>query len=174
MNAGPVRGKLRSKRASRLGQTGIRSRSRGPARPLENRFVRTAADPAPLPSSEEDIAFAPVTHLSRWIERRQLTSERLTRLYLQRLERFDPKLRCVITLMQDSALRKAQDADREIAAGRYRGPLHGIPWGAKDLLDTAGVRTTYGAEPFRNRVPARMTRLWSNAWMKPAQSWSPN
>ncbi len=125
------------------------------AGPSENRFIRSAADPGHVPSSDEDIAFAPVAHLSRWIERRQLTSERLTRLYLARLERFDPKLRCVITLMTERALRQAQEADREIAAGRYRGPLHGIPWGAKDLLDTAGVPTTYGAEPFRNRVPTQ-------------------
>jgi Asp-tRNA(Asn)/Glu-tRNA(Gln) amidotransferase A subunit family amidase len=72
---------------------------------------------------------------------------------LQRLERFNPKLRCVITLMRDQALAQAKRADQEIAANRYRGPLHGIPWGAKDLLDTAGVPTTYGAEPFRNRIP---------------------
>jgi len=95
-----------------------------------------------------------LTHLSRWIETRQLTSERLTRIYLDRLQRFDPKLRCVITLTRDLALAQAQAADREIAAGHYRGPLHGIPWGAKDLLDTAGIATTYGAEPYRNRVPA--------------------
>ena len=94
-------------------------------------------------------------YLSRWIETRQLTSERLTRLYLDRLQRFDPKLRCVITLTRDLALSQAQQADREIAAGHYRGPLHGIPWGAKDLLDTAGIPTTYGAEPYRNRVPTQ-------------------
>jgi Asp-tRNA(Asn)/Glu-tRNA(Gln) amidotransferase A subunit family amidase len=74
---------------------------------------------------------------------------------LDRLQRFDPKLRCVITLTRDLALAQAQQADREIAAGRYRGPLHGIPWGAKDLLDTAGIPTTYGAEPYRGRVPAQ-------------------
>src|SRR6202034_3069263 len=94
-----------------------------------------------------------LSHLSRWIETRQITSERLTRLYLDRLQRFDPKLHCVITLTTDLALSQAQQADREIAAGHYRGPLHGIPWGGKDLLDTAGIRTTYGAEPFRDRVP---------------------
>jgi Asp-tRNA(Asn)/Glu-tRNA(Gln) amidotransferase A subunit family amidase len=69
------------------------------------------------------------------------------------LRRFDPKLRCVITLTPESALEQARKADQEIASGGYRGPLHGIPWGAKDLLDTAGIPTTYGAEPFRNRVP---------------------
>jgi Asp-tRNA(Asn)/Glu-tRNA(Gln) amidotransferase A subunit family amidase len=122
--------------------------------PTRDRFTRTADDPGPLPAADAEIAFAPVTKLSRWIERRQLTAERLTTLYLSRLQRFDPKLRCVITLMKGSALAQAKQADAEIAAGRYRGPLHGIPWGAKDLLDTAGVATTYGAEPYRNRVPA--------------------
>jgi Asp-tRNA(Asn)/Glu-tRNA(Gln) amidotransferase A subunit family amidase len=126
--------------------------SAGPAR---DRFVRTNGSPAPLPASDRDIAFAPLAQLSRWIEARELTSQRLTHIYLDRLERFDPKLRCVITLTRELALAQAQQADREIAAGRYRGPLHGIPWGAKDLLDTAGIPTTYGAEPFRNRVPAR-------------------
>jgi len=118
-----------------------------------SRFVRSQPDAAPLPSRDEDIAYASVTQLSRWIEKRQLTSERLTNIYLSRLERFDPKLRCVITLTRDLALRQAKQADQEIAAGRYRGPLHGIPWGGKDLLDTAGIPTTYGAEPFRNRIP---------------------
>src|SRR5208337_5181784 len=92
--------------------------------------------------------------LSLWIQQRKLSSERLTRLYLARLEQFNPKLRCVITLTRELALAQAKEADGEIAAGRYRGALHGIPWGAKDLLDTAGIPTTYGAEPFRNRVPA--------------------
>jgi Asp-tRNA(Asn)/Glu-tRNA(Gln) amidotransferase A subunit family amidase len=72
---------------------------------------------------------------------------------LKRLEQFNPKLRCVITLTKDFALAQARQADAEIAAGKYRGPLHGIPWGGKDLLDTAGIPTTYGAEPFRNRIP---------------------
>jgi Asp-tRNA(Asn)/Glu-tRNA(Gln) amidotransferase A subunit family amidase len=116
-------------------------------------FTRSRNDPGPLPSSDDEIAFAPVTRLSRWIETKKLASERLTNIYLDRLARFDPKLRCVITLTRESALAQARTADEEIAAGRYRGPLHGIPWGAKDLLDTAGIPTTYGAEPYRNRVP---------------------
>ena len=123
----------------------------GPAR---SRFVRTGVAP-PLPSREEDIAFAPLTHLSAWIRSRALTSERLTELYLARLQRFDPKLSCVITLTPELAREQARRADRELAAGHHRGPLHGIPWGAKDLLDSAGIRTTYGAEPFRDRVPTR-------------------
>src|SRR5207248_5841459 len=75
-------------------------------------------------------------------------------IYLHRIDRFDRQLRCVITLTTEAALAQARRADAEIAAGKYRGPLHGIPFGVKDLLDTAGIRTTYGAEPFRNRVPA--------------------
>jgi len=118
-----------------------------------NHFTRSSAPHAPLPANEADIAFASVAQLSHWIESRQITSERLTNIYLDRLQRFDPKLRCVITLTKDHALDQARQADKEIAAGKYRGPLHGIPWGAKDLLDTAGIPTTYGAEPYRDRVP---------------------
>jgi len=121
--------------------------------PQYDRFIRSKSDPGPLPTNDEDIAFAPVTHLSRWIESRKLSSQRLTNIYLARLQRFDSKLRCVITLTRELALAQAKQADEEIAAGKYRGPLHGIPWGTKDLLDTAGIPTTYGAEPFRNRVP---------------------
>jgi len=121
--------------------------------PLRDQFIWSKTDPGPLPTRDEDIAFAPLTHLARWVEKRQLTSVRLTNIYLDRLQRFDPKLHCVITLTRDHALAQAQKADKEIAAGNYRGPLHGIPWGGKDLLDTAGIPTTYGAEPFRNRIP---------------------
>jgi Asp-tRNA(Asn)/Glu-tRNA(Gln) amidotransferase A subunit family amidase len=122
--------------------------------PTRDRFVRSSAPPGSLPARDEEIAFAPVTSLSRWIESRALSSERLTRIYLERLDRFQPSLRCAITLTRDLALAQSRKADAEIAAGRYRGPLHGIPWGGKDLLDTAGIPTTYGAEPFRNRVPS--------------------
>ncbi len=123
--------------------------------PHRAEFIRSGRDPGPLPSRDADIAFAPLWQLSRWIQARQLTSERLTELYLQRMGTFDSRLKCVITVTHDLALEQARAADREIAAGRHRGPLHGIPWGAKDLLDTAGIRTTYGAEPFRNRVPTK-------------------
>jgi Asp-tRNA(Asn)/Glu-tRNA(Gln) amidotransferase A subunit family amidase len=125
------------------------------ARPDRDRFVRSKVDAGALPARDEDIAFAPLTHLSRWIEQRKISSERLTHLYLERLERFNPKLRCVITFTRELALAQAKMADEEIAAGKYRGPLHGIPWGGKDLLDTAGIATTYGAEPYRNRVPSK-------------------
>jgi Asp-tRNA(Asn)/Glu-tRNA(Gln) amidotransferase A subunit family amidase len=117
-------------------------------------FVRSSDADVPLPAHDDEIAFAPVAQLSRWIEGRKLTSVRLTGIYLDRLERFNEKLNCVITLTREHALNQARQADAEIAAGKWRGPLHGIPWGAKDLLDTAGIATTYGAEPFRDRVPA--------------------
>jgi Asp-tRNA(Asn)/Glu-tRNA(Gln) amidotransferase A subunit family amidase len=122
--------------------------------PAHDRFVRSAAASVPVPASDADIAFAPVTQLSRWIEAKALTSERLTSIYLKRIEQYDSKLRCVITLTRDAALAQARQADAEIASGRYRGPLHGVPFGVKDLLDTAGIPTTYGAEPYRNRIPA--------------------
>jgi Asp-tRNA(Asn)/Glu-tRNA(Gln) amidotransferase A subunit family amidase len=124
-----------------------------PAGPQRDQFIRSKTDPGPLPANDADIAFASVTQLAQWIEQRKLSSERLTHIYLKRLEQFDPKLRCVITLTRELALAQAKKADQEIVAGKYRGPLHGIPWGGKDLLDTAGIPTTYGAEPFRNRVP---------------------
>ena len=111
--------------------------------------------PPALPRSDEDIAFAPVTLLANWILRGDLTSERLTTIYLERLQRFQPKLNCVITLCAEHALEQARKADAEIKAKKFRGPLHGIPWGAKDLLDTAGIPTTWGAEFYRNRVPAK-------------------
>jgi Asp-tRNA(Asn)/Glu-tRNA(Gln) amidotransferase A subunit family amidase len=119
-----------------------------------NHFVRSNDPAVALPESEDAIAFAPVWQLSRWIESGKLTSTRLTEIYLRRLERYNKQLRCVITLTREHALAQAKRADAEIAAGKYRGPLHGIPWGAKDLLDTAGIPTTYGAEPYRDRVPA--------------------
>jgi len=132
-------------------KSGIVKQSQEP----ENRasIVRSSPAETALPSSDDVIAYATVAQLSRWIESKAITSERLTNIYLDRLERFDPKLRCVITLTRDHALAQARQADEEIAAGHYRGPLHGIPWGAKDLLDTANVPTTYGAEPYRKRVP---------------------
>jgi Asp-tRNA(Asn)/Glu-tRNA(Gln) amidotransferase A subunit family amidase len=118
-----------------------------------NRFVRSKNEAGPLPNKDEDIAYAPLWKLSRWVEQRKLSSQRLTEIYLKRIEQHDSKLRCVITLTRDLALKQAKQADTEIASGKYRGPLHGIPWGGKDLLDTAGIRTTYGAEPYGNRIP---------------------
>ncbi len=107
-----------------------------------------------LPTSAEDLAFAPVTTLSRLLRSRQVTSTELTELYLRRLEQHDPGLRCVVTLTGELALEQASRADAELAAGRWRGPLHGMPWGAKDLLATRGIRTTWGAAPFAEQVPS--------------------
>jgi len=118
-----------------------------------DRFVRSIAAVRALPASDDDIAYAPVADLSRWIQAKQLTSERLTSIYLSRIARLDSKVRAVITVTKDHALARAKLADAEIAAGKYRGPLHGIPYGVKDLLDTKDIPTTYGAEPFRTRVP---------------------
>ncbi len=131
--------------------------------PTEDVFIRSITDPGPLPTSDAEIAFAPVTRLSRWIETRQLTSERLTKIYLARIAKFNLTLRCVITPTPELALKQARQADAEIASGHYRGPLHGIPWGGKDLLDTAGIPTTWGADFYRDRIPEKdatvVTRL---------------
>lgn len=118
-------------------------------------FRRSSTPGGPLPGSDKAVAYAPLWKLSGWIQSRQLSSERLTGIYLDRIRQFDGRLRSVITLTESLALSQARQADGEIAAGHYRGPLHGIPWGAKDLLDTAGIATTYGAEPFRDRIPSR-------------------
>lgn len=133
-------------------QPGIIGQQREPYKE-QGDFIRSAPAATPLPTSDDAIAYATITQLSRWIESKAISSERLTELYLDRLERYDPKLHCVITLTRDHALAQARQSDTEIAAGHYRGPLHGIPWGAKDLLDTANIPTSYGAEPFRKRVP---------------------
>src|SRR5207247_5814997 len=106
------------------------------AQPARDQFVRSKSDGAPLPSSDETIAFAPVTQLSRWIESRKLTSERLTNIYLNRVNRLDAKIRSIITLTKDHVLARAKQAYAEIASCKYRGPLHGIPFGMKVLLDT--------------------------------------
>lgn len=106
----------------------------------------------PDPSRPVELAFASVLELGALLRSRELTSEALTRLYLDRLERHGPRLECVVTMMGDQALEQARRADRELDAGRVRGPLHGIPWGAKDLLATRGARTTWGAMPYRDQV----------------------
>jgi Asp-tRNA(Asn)/Glu-tRNA(Gln) amidotransferase A subunit family amidase len=114
------------------------------------------APPAPRltkPSDPADLAFQPVTVLSELIRTRQVTSMELTELYLSRLRTYDPKLEAVITFTEDLARVQAGRADQEIKDGRYRGPLHGIPWAAKDLFDTRGIPTTWGAEPYRGRIP---------------------
>ncbi|MCP5150419.1 MAG: amidase [Chromatiales bacterium] len=113
------------------------------------------SDPGPLPADDAAIAFAPLTALSAWLGRGEITSTRLTEIYLERLTRLGPGLECVVTRTEALARAQAARADAELAAGRRRSPLHGVPWGAKDLLDTAGIRTTWGATPFKDRVPDR-------------------
>ncbi len=103
------------------------------------------------PHRRRDLAFLPVTELSALFERK-ISSVELTKLYLARLKRYNDLLNCVVTLTEDVALEQAQRADREIAAGRYRGPLHGIPWGAKDLIAWPGYKTTWGAGVFKEQT----------------------
>jgi Asp-tRNA(Asn)/Glu-tRNA(Gln) amidotransferase A subunit family amidase len=106
-----------------------------------------------LPKRDDDIGFAQIAELSHWIHTKQITCTALTQLYLKRLKQFDKLLRCVITLTPNRALRQARMLDEELIAGRSRGVLHGIPWGAKDLFDTASIPTTFGAAPFKGRIP---------------------
>ena len=105
-----------------------------------------------VPSNFEDLAFYPLTELAQLIKSRKITSTELTQLYIERLKKYGSRLECVITLTEELALAQAKRADKEIASGRYRGPLHGIPWGAKDLLSTKGIKTTWGAMPYKDRI----------------------
>jgi Asp-tRNA(Asn)/Glu-tRNA(Gln) amidotransferase A subunit family amidase len=106
----------------------------------------------PSASSLDDLAFLPVTALAPLVQRRDVSATELTKMYLERLKKYGPKLNNVVTLTEDLALAQAAQADQEIRAGRYRGPLHGIPWGAKDLFATKGIPTTWGAGPFQNQT----------------------
>jgi Asp-tRNA(Asn)/Glu-tRNA(Gln) amidotransferase A subunit family amidase len=105
-----------------------------------------------LPENKQDLAFWPVAKLARLIQNQKLTSLQLTELYLERLKKYGHELKCVVTLTEELARKQARKADQEIAAGRYRGVLHGIPWGAKDLLATKGIKTTWGAMPYKDQV----------------------
>lgn len=113
----------------------------------------SATDPGPLPDDPEAIAFAPLTALSRWIATGQITSRALTELYLARIEALNPRLFCIATVTPHRALAEADTADRLLAAGTHLGPLHGIPYAVKDIFDTEGVATGWGAEPFADRIP---------------------
>lgn len=126
-------------------------RPTGVSTPHADLQILRAESPS-LPDALDSLAFEPVTVLSRLLERREVTSVDLTRMYLDRLRRYGDRLKCVITLTDEFALSQAETADAEIRAGRYRGPLHGIPWGAKDLLATRGVRTTWGAKPYEFQI----------------------
>ncbi len=116
------------------------------------KFRITPPKKVKLPDDVNELAFYSVEELAALVKSRQISSEELTTFFLNRLKRFGPQLECVVTLTEDLALSQARRADREIRSGKYRGPLHGIPYGAKDLLATKGIRTTWGAAPYTNRV----------------------
>jgi len=122
-----------------------------PASRKAAKFKLSKTEPAQF-SSIEDLAFASLTQLAESVRSRKVSPLELTRMYLARLKKYGPKLNCVVTLTEDLALTQASEAEREIKAGKYRGPLHGIPWGAKDLFATKGILTTWGAEPYRDQV----------------------
>jgi hypothetical protein len=105
-----------------------------------------------LPSNENDIAFMPVSELSVLIKNKQISAERLTKIYLDRIKTHSDTLQCLVSLLEESALIKAQAMDKELAEGKYRGPLHGIPYGIKDLLAVPDTKTTWGANPYKNQV----------------------
>ncbi len=117
--------------------------------------LRFTAIDAPCPADEADIAFAPLTHLAAWVARRDLSSRRLTEIYLRRIATLNPDLLCWAAVTPERALAQADAADQRLAAGTHLGPLHGIPYGLKDLFDTAGIATGWGAEPYRERMPQR-------------------
>jgi Asp-tRNA(Asn)/Glu-tRNA(Gln) amidotransferase A subunit family amidase len=119
--------------------------------PRPGKFRLSKVEPLSF-SSVEDLAFANVSQLAQLIRTRRVSPVELTKMYLGRLKKYGPKLNCIVTLTEELALAQADAAEREIKSGKYRGPLHGIPWGAKDLFATKGIRTTWGAEPFRNQV----------------------
>jgi Asp-tRNA(Asn)/Glu-tRNA(Gln) amidotransferase A subunit family amidase len=115
-------------------------------------MVRSKVAHRGVPADLDELAFLPVTELSELVRRKRVTSVHLTQMYLARLKKYDPILRCVISLTEDRAFGQAHAADAEIRRGKYRGPLHGIPWGAKDLLAVRGYKTTWGAGPFKDQV----------------------
>ncbi len=110
------------------------------------------ADTVSLPATEEEIAFMTVAQLSTLIKQKQITSTRLANIYLSRIKKFKDTLSSVVTITEDLALKQAKQADEEIAQGKYRGPLHGIPYGIKDLFSVPGYKTTWGAEPYQNQI----------------------
>ena len=120
-------------------------------RPKPTKF-KLSKSSVPAFSSLDELAFAPLTQLAELVRSRTVSPVELTKMYLARLKKYGPKLNCVVTLTEELALAQAADAERDIKTGKYRGPLHGIPWGAKDLFATKGIRTTWGAEPFRDQV----------------------
>src|SRR3954470_3239346 len=136
------------------GHTRTPSPTTAPASRSPNNARLAIAKPAPgqVSAALDDLAFEPVTVLASLIESRRVTSTDLTSMYLDRLKRYGERLHCVVTVTEDLARAQAAAADKEIKAGKYRGPLHGIPFGVKDLFDTKGIRTTWGAKPYEHRV----------------------
>jgi len=122
-----------------------------PPRAARKPMVRGPVTTRSVSSNLEELAFLPVTELSELIRRRRVTPSQLTGMYLSRLKKYDPVLKCVISLTEERAIAHARAADEEIARGKYRGPLHGIPWGAKDLLAVKDYKTTWGAGPYREQ-----------------------
>ena len=116
----------------------------------------TSPDPVPVPASrppsDEDLAFSSIQQLGGLLRSRKMSSVELTKFYLERLRRYDPLLICVVTYMDDLALKQAERADQELQSKRDRGPLHGIPWGIKDIFAHPGYPTTWGVTQFRDRV----------------------
>ncbi|HEX7779939.1 MAG TPA: amidase, partial [Vicinamibacterales bacterium] len=115
-------------------------------------FRLSAAPVVKRPANLEDVAFWPVRHLAELIRTKQVSSVELTEMYLTRLHRYNPKLNNVVTFLDDVGRAEAKKADAEIAAGKYKGPLHGIPWGAKDIISVKGYPTTWGSPAFKNQV----------------------
>ena len=124
----------------------------GKTLPSDRRPLKRQELEVSMPATDDELAFLPMTHLAKLVENRQVKPSELTRLYLARMKQYDPELHVVVTLTEELALRQAQTADDEIAAGTYRGPLHGIPWGAKDLLAVRGTKTTWGMSPYADRT----------------------
>lgn len=125
---------------------------KGPATPGAPIKVTKAELTLKRPANLEDVAFWPLTRIAALVERKLVSSTELTEMYLARLKRYQPRLNFYVTLTEDLARAQAAAADQDIKAGKYRGPLHGLPWGAKDLLATKGIRTTFGAEPYVDQV----------------------
>jgi Asp-tRNA(Asn)/Glu-tRNA(Gln) amidotransferase A subunit family amidase len=157
-SAGRIRGSLRALRNADLpegSEPAVHFDPRLPGTPIPKGkpgFKLSPGSPLVYAGPPEKLAFATAIELSRLLKARKISSTDLTRMYLDRLKKYGPGLLNVVTLTEELALQQAARADSEIKAGRYRGPLHGIPWGAKDLLATKGIRTTFGAKPYENQI----------------------
>lgn len=125
-----------------------------PGKEFSRKPIKFRLSKAEIPKyrSVEDLAFCTLTQLAELVRTRRVSPVELTKMYLARLKRYGPKLNCTVTLTESLALEQAEKAEQELRRGRYRGPLHGIPWGAKDLFATKGISTTWGAEPYRNQI----------------------